>query len=584
MNSRTTLLLALLALVITPMSYLAVRDARPSYVVGDARPFSFAIPAVVSVEIERGEQQIRIEKSAAGWDIVAPVVDRGRYASIEDLLQVLRDLEIRGEGPDDLKSSGLETPQIVVTVQSPSRTYRLELGSDHPSLPRVHARIGDRPVLIAAEVRDALRDFELDEIRDDAVCGASPGRVQRVLLERPGQPPIELIRAGVHWQLAAPYSADANPAVVEQWLTRIAQWAAVDYIDPPLPERLGLETPRAKLTVQLTDGSVKTVEVGALYTSKISQTVAVRCSGRRSPLVAAGRLAQELIELQVSMLVSPYLVRIDQPRIRALSLTGGAHGKVDLELQSAGGWKMRWAGDSSAVPAEAQLVERWSERLRQLRAIDRQPIDRSSLQLWGFDRPLVQVALITEEGNPERILFGAEVQQGSGIHYVWNPRQQSVAEVKVDDLEQLIRAPFSLRDHRVTSVTAGELRRFRITTPDGGEALLALPNQTWRCQGREQVDLPQPDVRWIARTLSQLMARNWAPDDPTAPGPQQYQLKAELFGLTGSEPQVTIYVGETEADGHRRGRIDQWVFSVVSSDGPDLVNFCDQLLQQLDQE
>ena len=583
MNSRTTLLLALIALVITPLAYQAVRDARPSYVVGDARPFSFAIPAVVSLEIARGEERIRIEKSAVGWDITAPVMDRGRYASIEDLLHLLRDLEIRGEGPDDLKKSGLETPHIVVTVKSPSREYRLELGSHHLSLPRVHARIGDRTVLIAAEIRDALRDFDLDELRDDAVCGASPGRVQRVLLERPGQPSLELVRAGVHWQLVAPFTADANPDGVEQWLTRIAQWAAVDYIDPPFEKPLGLEAPRAKLTVQMKDGSVKTVEVGARYTSKISQTVAVRCSDRPSPLVAAGVMARELIEFDASLLVSPYLVRIDQPRIRALSLTDGAHGKVDLEVDSAGGWRMRWGGDRTAVPADAALVERWSERLRQLRVTDRQPIDRTSLQLWGFDRPLLRVVLVTEDGDPEEMLLGAEVPEGSGIRYAWNLRQESVAQVRVDDIDQLVNAPFSLRDPRVTSMADGELLRFRITTA-AGEALLAQPHQTWRCQGKEQVDLPQPDVRWIARTLSHLVARNWAPVDPTAPGPQQYLLKAELFGLTGAEPQVTIYLGEKEGDGDRRARIDDWVFSLVSSDGPDLLNFCDQFLQQLQQQ
>jgi hypothetical protein len=181
------------------------------------------------------------------------------------------------------------------------------------------------------------------------------------------------------------------------------------------------------------------------------------------------------------------------------------------------------------------------------------------------------------------MMFGAEVPEGSGVRYAWNLRQESVARVRVDDIDQLVNAPFSLRDTRVTSMPAGELVRFRITTA-AGEALLAQPHQTWRCQGKEEVDLPQPDVRWIARTLSQLVARNWAPEDPTAPGPQQYRLKAELFGLTGAEPQVTIYLGEKEVDGDRRARIDDWVFSLASSDGPDLVNFCDQFLQQLQQQ
>jgi hypothetical protein len=294
-------------------------------------------------------------------------------------------------------------------------------------------------------------------------------------------------------------------------------------------------------------------------------------------------MARELIEFDASLLVSPYLVRIDQPRIRALSLTDGAHGKVDLEVDSAGGWKMRWGGDRTAVPADAVLVERWSERLRQLRVTDRQPLDRSSLQLWGFDRPLLRVVLVTEDGDPEEMMFGAEVAEGSGILYAWNLRQETVAQVRVDDIDQLVNAPFSLRDPRVTSMPSGELLRFRITTATG-EALLAQPHQTWRCQGKEQIDLPQPDVRWIARTLSQLVARSWAPEDPTAPGPQQYLLKAELFGLTGAEPQVTIYLGQKEVDGDRRARIDDWVFSLASSEGPDLVNFCDQFLQQLQQQ
>lgn len=583
MNGRTTLLLALTALVITPIAYRSVSDARPQYVVSAAQPFSFAIAAVETVEIERGADRISIEKTAYGWDITAPVVDRGRYAAIEDLLHLIRDLEIRGEGPDDPEYTGLDDPSIIVKISTPSRGYRLELGSDHPSLPRVYAAVDQRPVLISSQIRDALRDFSLDEIRDDAICGVAPGRIHRVSLERPDQDRIELVHEGPYWKLVAPFPADANPEAVENWLTRIAGWAAVDYIDGPLAEPLGLDSPAAILTVELHSGETKTVAIGDLADSGISGTFAVRCSGRESVLIAAGLVAQDLLSRRAQSLVSPYLIRVEQPRVQALTLTGGAYSKVDLQLDPAGGWAMRWGGDGSTVPADQALVRWWIERLRQLRVVDWIKVDRSALQRWGFDRPQLQVALVTSRGDPERIIFGDEVPGATGDRFAWNPRNESLGVVKIDGLEELVGAPFSLRDPHVTSLTSGELRRFRIRTA-GGEVLLAMPRDTWRCQGEEQLQLPQPDVRLMARRLSQLIATRWMPDDETAPGPENYLLKAELFAVTGTEPEVTLYFGELGVDGARRARMGNWVFSVASVDGRDLVHFCEQFLEQLQEQ
>ncbi len=583
MNWKTTLLLALTALVITPLAYRSVQDARPQYVVSAAQPFSFAIAAVETVEIERGEDRISIKKAKNGWDITEPVVDRGRYAAIEDLLHLIRDLEIRGEGPDDPQRTGLDSPAVIVKISTPSSDYRLELGSDHPSLQRVYAAVDQRPVLISAQIRDALRDFQLDEIRDDAVCGVAPGRVQRVMLERPDQDRIELVRDGPHWKMVAPFLADANPEAVENWLTRIAGWAAVDYIDGPLSEPSGLDSPAAILTVELRNQERKTVAIGDLVDSRISGTVAVRCSDRESVLIAAGQVAQDLLSRRAVSLISPFLVRVEQPRVEALTLTGGAYSRVDLQLDPAGGWAMRWGGDRSMVPADAALVGWWVERLRQLRVADWISVDRSALQRWGFDRPLLQIALVTSRGDPERIIFGDEVPGSAGDRFAWNPRSESLGVVKIDRLDELVEAPFSLRDPRVTSLTSGELRRFRIQTP-GAEVLLAMPRNTWRCQGEEQLQLPQPDVRLMARRLSQLMATRWMPDDETAPGPKNYLLKAELFAVTGTEPEVTLYFGELGVDGTRHARVGNWVYSLASADGPDLVHFCEQFLDQLQEQ
>jgi len=580
MSQRTTLILLVIAALLTPLSYRAVRDARPHYITDEARPFSFAIGAVDRLEMVRGSERISIEKSPTGWDLVEPVEDRGRYAAIEDLLLMIRDLEVRGEGPEDSTVTGLDSAVAVVTVKTPSRDYRLELGGDHPSLPRAYARIDGRPVLIAVEIRDALQQFEVDELRDDAVCGASPATIQRLVLERTDQQRIELVREGAFWRMVSPFVADANPEVVERWLSNIAQWAIVDYIDPPWPQELGLDPPRALLSVSLNDGTSKTVAVGSPHQSKISGTVAVRCSGRGAPMIAAGVVAEDLVSRRAETLVSPYLVRIERPRIQHLSLSKGAYGKVDLQADPAGGWQLRWGGEERTVRASASLVDDWVEQLRQLKVNRWQVVDRSSLQRWGFDQPVLQVSLISEGEIPERIVFGSQVDGSEGTRYAWNPRSESLGVVEVAGLEMLMEAPFTLRDLTVTALPAGELRRLRITSAMTSQ-MLVCPQETWKCQGIEQVELPQPDVRLMVRRFSQMMARAWIASAQDAPRSDRFQLKVELFGLTWDEPETIIYFGSLQQDGSRLARVGSWTFLLAPTEGPELVSFCQQFLDDL---
>ena len=144
MNPRTTQLLAILAVILTFFAYRSIRDARPTYVVGLQSPLNFSVPAVQSFEIRRNQGDlIRIVQKTSGemnsWQIVEPVVDPGRYSSIEDLLLLLRDVESYGSGPQDLRLCGLDNPRISVSTETGSTTHPLELGTGQAPLHRVHA-------------------------------------------------------------------------------------------------------------------------------------------------------------------------------------------------------------------------------------------------------------------------------------------------------------------------------------------------------------------------------------------------------------------------------------------------------------
>lgn len=587
MNPKTTYMLAFLALVVSFFAWRVVRDVRPQYLAGADRPFAFSIHAVSSLQIQRNNNDaIRIEKADSGWRIVSPVEDRGRYAPIEDLLLLLRDLRLLGVGPTDLARSGLSEPVIEVSIETPSRDYRLEIGSDHPSLPKVYARVNGQSVLISHLVRDALRDFQLSELRENAVFGLSPNKIKRVLLEREGQKPIELIRKENSWDMRSPIPVDADAWAVEDWLARIAQWAAVDYLDRDQGQDLGFDSPRAVLTVETRSGDLKTITVGSPFSSSVQGTVAVRTSDRSAVLIGAGMVAEELVALNASVLMSDYLLRLDDLQTTNVEISGGKYGAVSLRPSSSGGWIVDWAGSSRITEGNKDLIVSWVSRLRELRVLSRFAADRTALQKWGFDIPALRIKIETSRGEEEEIVIGSEVQDQPGVRFAWNLRRDSFAICEFPDLELLRQAPFSLKDPRVTSLTSGQLIKFQIATADGLEAMLVKPSETWRDWHRD-LSLPQPDVRLIARRLSTLVAARWFGEEEAAPGRDQYLLKATLFEDAAEEPLVTIYFGEVADDGLRRARIGESgeVFSVAPSDGPDLVNFCRRfLLEFVDQE
>ncbi len=490
MNPRTTLILALIAVVVSTLAWRSIRDSRPNYITGDERPFSFSIHSVSSLEVQRPAQpKIRIEKAELGWRLVAPVEDQGRYAAIEDLLVLLRDLQLHGDGPENLAKIGLSSvasqDSIQVQIETPSRSYSLTLGDDHPSLPRVHALVDGKSVLVAQQVRDGLRDFKFAELRDDAVCGMAPSRVGRIRLERPGQPPeeaLEVVRVGANWEIRSPLVADADALAVEDWLQRIAHWAAVGYLDvgpdADSDATLGLVTPRAILQLESRDGDLKTVSIGNQkpieYRGNILQnTVAVRASGRGSPLVAAGVVAEELLSFAPARLLSPFLFRLDDPKTKLLQISRGKYGSVEVDQNPAGGWRIDWAGSPQSVAAEASRIEDLLAELRDLRVSTRFMGDRSELQRWGFDVPQLELQLTSAQGEEERVIVGSAVADQPGDYYVWNLRSPSFAIVTLSQLDELLQAPFSLRDRRVTVLNSSELLRFRITDGSGREALLA---------------------------------------------------------------------------------------------------------------
>lgn len=589
MNPRTTQLLAILAVILTFFAYRSIRDARPTYVVGLQSPLNFSVPAVQSFEIRRNQGDlIRIVQKTSGemnsWQIVEPVVDPGRYSSIEDLLLLLRDVESYGSGPQDLRLCGLDNPRISVSIETGSSTHQLDLGNDHASLNRVHALIDGQSLLIDRGVRDVLEQFQLSELREDAVVGISPERIQSLQLVRAGQADLILERKGPFWWMEKPYQGDANSSAVEAWLQKLSQWAVIDYLDDSTEV---MASPRAILTLK-TEDREKTVTVGPVFAVEGQSTaVAVSTSQRSAVLIAAGSTAENLVNRSAARLVSPYLVRLNDPRIDRLSLSSGSYGPVEIRRSESGGWKLKWAGEKIEREASESVVEAWLTDLRTLRSESWQKVDRTALQKWGFDQPLLEIRLHSPAGESEDLIVGTAVVDQPGLHYVWNPRREACALVPLPILDSLRQAPFSVRSLRLGS-SAGEVLRLRLSAPGLGPMELVCPNQVWRLVGggeeASSMETVQLELKVLAERMLQLAVGRWFDPAEIAPDESRYRVRIDWLPVeAGDLPLRTVYLGGRTEEGWLRARLgdSSWGFAVAPVAGVDLESVALEVMQRL---
>lgn len=156
----------------------------------------------------------------AMWQLERPLQTRGHRSRIDDLLALLRNLEIRGLAGDYNNHGGGQNgepgdPELrVVLTLADGDNLAIELGGAASGPEgRLRARAGDR-----------LADFYLDDpilrlatlqpndLRDDQLANIDPAVIQGVTIESPTEPAVQLARQGESWWLVTgDFMESANP-------------------------------------------------------------------------------------------------------------------------------------------------------------------------------------------------------------------------------------------------------------------------------------------------------------------------------------------------------------------------------------
>lgn len=196
--------------------------------VGDWRDpvlLDFDPAAVIGLRLQTGSGEMVAtrppEDPDAMWQLERPLQTRGHRSRIDDLLSLLRNLDIRGVvGDYNNHSPGqnggeLTDPELrVILTLAGGGDLDLILGAAETGPEgRIRARAGDRKVdFYLDDPILRLATLQPNDLRDDQLANVNPAVIQGVTIESPTEPPVRLARQGDSWwMITGDLMESANP-------------------------------------------------------------------------------------------------------------------------------------------------------------------------------------------------------------------------------------------------------------------------------------------------------------------------------------------------------------------------------------
>jgi len=226
-------------------------------------------------------------------------------------------------------------------------------------------------------------------------------------------PEIELDREGDKWKIVKPAQYAADPTQVRQVLTTLADAKVADFVSdaPADVTQYGLVKPH--LTISVYNG--KTIE-SLLFGFKQKESgkdgVYVR-RGERAAVYTVHQWLMSSIDKSVLELRDKTVLSFDPSKVETVKVE--SDGKQFTLKRAAGGkWDLAASGVTS--PADAPVVERFLDQIRDLKGNSLVMDPMRSPEMFGMDRPQMIATLLDKDGKQvgQLKLSKIEVQPAPG--------------------------------------------------------------------------------------------------------------------------------------------------------------------------
>jgi hypothetical protein len=249
-------------------SYIRIQDEDAVYVVSDELknivskntedfrdhrllPIATNLIDRIIIRVRGGE--IELIKAQDNWQITRPIKARASNEAVGTLLSKINQTAIASFVPNEkANSAGSDNPTKVITLLAgEEEKTEIQIGNSVPSdAQKVFARLPDRNSVIEVDKSFAdLLEIAPNDLRDRKIARLNPDLIDRIAIEKSGQPRILLGRTEDQWTFLQPDNSPANGNAVNRLIETINQSAVANFISDTATDlaRYGLDQPSLKL-------------------------------------------------------------------------------------------------------------------------------------------------------------------------------------------------------------------------------------------------------------------------------------------------------------------------------------------------
>lgn len=343
---------------------------------------------------------------------------------------------------------------------------------------------------------------------------------------------VAFARDGNGWRLTSPVDWPADQESMEAMLDRMTALR----VDPVITEEAtptdlansGLDRPLVRLSVQLKDGSTKTLSLGRLntlsgkYPATDQQQKRIGLT-RDDGFWAFNRSAFELRQKRLIPIANAAITEVRLEGAQKLVLIRGEAGwRIGEELADAGLTELFLTQLTVHLKAERFLTDNFG------------PGDEVR---YGLDRPLTKLTVVTGERRYE-FLFANFQETGApdGTLVAWPVGSKTLAAVANGLREALAQTPETLRDRLLARYDPATASRLELQV--GSAAPFAA--------------VRRPDGRWVIDEPAQRLAKTFV-------------INALVNGYSGVRA-AGVVSAEATAKELEKWKLDPWAWRVVVKD------------------
>jgi len=334
-----------------------------------------------------------------------------------------------------------------------------------------------------------------DESSPDLVLDVEVPSVSTLRLLYPGEPAIELTRAGGKWRLQEPLDYAADGDTVERLLQQIAETKAERRIKAADAEPLatyGLEGDGKQARVSITlEGGRRLPDLIVGQTTPVGYNAFVRVEGQ-DEIIIVPLLLHTGVKKSVFDLRDKQLFNVDPAQVTAMEI-GPSDRTVRLERRG-DEWMIVAPVEMRADPEQARALISSLNAIRAMEFYDTE-VEGGD----GTDAPMTSFRATLGDGNQVGFRLGRSIEDSSPGQYLRRDGDGQIIKVDPSVRVQFGKDRSALRDKRLFMCSERDIAEIRFDRKDGGGFAVKKAGSDWTLS-------PPPETGSVRQNVAQRAA------------------------------------------------------------------------------